>query len=259
MTRGTTRRRTSAELESIRRERDLRRAVGLELRNQRADAGVTQTALARAAQLSQAQVSRIEAGLESPSLGALAALSVAMGVRLSVRFEPITGPPIRDHIQARMIESLLHILDPRWKRFIEVPVHRPVRGVIDLVLHDVDAGVVVAVEAQSQIRRLEQQLRWANAKADALIHGSELPLVGPGGEAPAVSRVLLLRNTAATRDLARAFPSTFEAGYPAKVAAAFASLTTASPWPGSAIVWVTVEGRDAQVLPQPPRSVALGR
>jgi len=259
MTRATPRRRTNLELEATRRQRDLRRAIGLELRNQRADAGVTQTALAHAAQLSQAQVSRIEAGLESPSLGALAALSVAMGARLILRFEPITGPPIRDHLQARMIESLLRILDPRWKCFLEVPVHRPVRGVIDLVLHDVAAGVALPVEAHSQIRRVEQLLRWANSKAEALVQGSELPLIGPDGEEPAVSRVLLLRNTAATRDIARSLPSTLEAGYPARSADAFASLTTASPWPGSAIVWVTVEGRDANVLPHPPRSVALGR
>jgi len=220
---------------------------------------VTQTALAHAAQLSQAQVSRIEAGLESPSLGALAALSVAMGARLIVRLEPIAGPPIRDHIQARMIEALLRALHSRWKPFLEVPVHRPVRGVIDLVLHDVDAGVVVAIEAQSQIRRLEQQLRWANAKADSLVHGSELPLVGPDGEEPAVSRIILLRNTAATRDIARSVPATPQASYPALSADAFAALTAASPWPGSAIVWVTVEGRGARLLPQPPRSVALGR
>lgn len=34
--------------------------------------------------------------------------------------------------------------------------------------------MIEAGEAHSQIRRLEQQQRWANQKADALIGGSEL-------------------------------------------------------------------------------------
>jgi hypothetical protein len=40
-----------------------------------------------------------------------------------------------------------------------VPVERPVRGVIDLVLVHRERPLVVAVEAHSEIRRLEQQIR----------------------------------------------------------------------------------------------------
>ena len=59
---------------------------------------------------------------------------------------------------------------------MEVPVQRPVRGVMDLVLHDRDHGEAVAAEAQSAIHRVEQQLRWHNLKADGLRGGTDLPL-----------------------------------------------------------------------------------
>ena len=42
-------------------------------------------------------------------------------------------------------------------RLVDSPISRPARGVIDLVLFDRLDHVVVATEAQSQIRRLEAQ------------------------------------------------------------------------------------------------------
>jgi hypothetical protein len=79
---------------------------------------------------------------------------------LGVRLYPGTGPLIRDHLQAAMIEALLQILHPRWRPSPEVWVTRPVQGVIDLVLEaevDDDATApLIATEAQSELRRLEQ-------------------------------------------------------------------------------------------------------
>ena len=100
---------SKAELEADRRVRDLRRTLALDLRHQCEDAGISQARLANAAHLSTAQVSRILAGGESPSLHSLAALSVALDGRLVVRIDPITGPRIRDHLQARILEALLRI------------------------------------------------------------------------------------------------------------------------------------------------------
>jgi transcriptional regulator with XRE-family HTH domain len=134
---------TRAELETERRERDVRRAFGLDLRRQLEDAGLSQAALAKAAHLSPAQVSRILAGSESPSLHAMAALSVGLDGKLVVRVEPGTGPRIRDRFQARMVEALIRELNLRWKRFLEVAVYRPVRGYVDLAIHDPAERVVL--------------------------------------------------------------------------------------------------------------------
>ena len=54
--------------------------------------------------------------------------------------------------------------------------------------------------------------------------------------------------------------ATLAAEYPAAVAAVYAALTTAdAPWPGSGILWASVEGGRARILDRPPRGVALGR
>ena len=62
----------------------------------------------------------------SPSLETLVRIALALGGDLGLRFLPGAGVPIRDRFQARMIEALLAILHPRWKRLPEVPVMRPV-------------------------------------------------------------------------------------------------------------------------------------
>lgn len=185
--------RTRHELEVARRDRDLRRALGGQIRQLREDAGISQAALARAAGLDRAHVCRIEAGTAAASLDAYQAIAVALGADLRLLIAPGAGVPIRDRYQAPMIEGLLRLLHRRWLRFLEVPVHRPVRGVVDLVLHDPGQPVTIASEAQSQIRRVEQQLRWHNLKADGLRAGSELPLGAPA----TVSRLLILRDTPA--------------------------------------------------------------
>lgn len=139
-------------------------------------------------------------------------------------------------------------------------MYRPVRGVVDAVLHHRTAGVVIATEVHSQIRRFEQKLRWANAKADALLKGSKLPLVGPGGEAPTVSRMVLLRSTAASRELARTLAESFRAAYPGSTRDAVQSLTTADArWPGSTLIWARVDGSNAAIMSDPPRGITLGR
>src|SRR3989304_4511150 len=150
--RTTTTRRPTAPRRSpaaLREQRDLRRAVGLEIRRAREDAGGGQGRAAGAG-LSQGPLSRIEAGEVEASMAILAAIARALGGRLRIRIEPGSGPAIRDHIQAAMLQALLPLIDVRWARFLEVPVHRPVRGMIDLVLADPPANLLVATEAPAE-------------------------------------------------------------------------------------------------------------
>jgi hypothetical protein len=139
-----------------------------------------------------------------------------------------------------------------------VPVYRPVRGVIDLVLVDARPGDVIGGEAHSEIRQAERQLRWAAEKADALPSATGWPWI----DAPAarVSRLLIVRNSAAMRELTRTLPETFRAAYPGRTAEAVASLTGEAAWPGRpAIAWVDVRGTASRLLAGPPRGVAVGR
>ena len=236
--------------------RDLRISIGGEIKRMRTDAGLTQRRLALLAEIDHGFLSLIERGLREPSLAVLAAVATALGGNVSVRLYPGTGPRLTDHIQARIVEGFVRILHPRWTRMLEVPVYRPVRGVIDLVVHDRVTNVAVAVEVQSQMRRLEQQLRWSNEKADALPSADFWRFVDP---APRVERLLVLRSTRANRELASRFHNSLTTAYPALTSAAYDSLTSdAAPWPGSAVMWAAVEGDAARILDRPPRSVSLG-
>jgi hypothetical protein len=251
---------TRAEREADRLELELRRAFALGLRRILDDTGITQAAFAATAHLSQAQLSRLLAAQESPSLHAVAALTTALGARAVVRIDPLSRPPIRDHLQARIAEACLRIVHVRWKRFLEVVVHRPVRGMVDTVLHDPVQAVVVAGEIHTEVRRWEQLLRWSREKADALLTGSELPLATTSTRPPRVSKLLILRSTAATRAFAREFEANLRTAYPAPSADAYAALTTATaPWPGNAVLWANVNGRTAEILAQPPRGIRVGR
>jgi transcriptional regulator with XRE-family HTH domain len=247
-------------LEGARRLRDVVRGLGVEIRRQREDQGVSQAAIARAAGMSPAHLCGIEAATSTASLAALASVAAALGARLDVRVVPHSGSPLRDHLQAAMVEALMRGLSPVWGRHLEVPVERPVRGVIDIVLVHRERPLVVAVEAQSEIRRLEQQIRWANEKARALAN-TELVASIFGPEArPVVDSVLLLRSTRSTRELAREFEATLLAAYPASTTDLVAGLATdGAAWPGPGILWARVEGRQGQILPYPPRGVRLGR
>ena len=240
--------------------RDLRRQVGSEIRRLRLDANLSQQALAAAADIDQGYLSQIEAGIREPSLAVLLAIGDVLGADLVVHLYPTTGPRIHDRIQAAMVEALLGVLDQRWKRLVEVPVRRPARGFIDVVLCDPSAGLVVAVEAQSQIRRVEQQLRWSTDKAESLPSAASWPILAPADQRPpAISQLLLLRSTRSTRELARAYQSMLASAFPARTIDIWRSLVEGSSWPGSGILWVAVERGVGRALDHPPRGVSLGR
>jgi transcriptional regulator with XRE-family HTH domain len=231
----------------LREERDLRRVIGLEIRQAREDAGVSQTRIAAETGISQSYLSRIESGEAAASVAVLSGIARVLGGRLRFRIERGSGPLIRDHIQAAMLEALLPLLHLRWAKFLEVPVHRPVRGVIDLVLADQGANLLVATELHSQLRRFEQQLRWANEKAGALANET---LIAPhGAEVPAtISRLLVLRSTAATRALAATYGHVLATAYPADPRQIHAALTGDAPWPGPGVIWMEVDLGQAHVV-----------
>jgi len=250
--------RKSVQGEVARRMRHLHLRGGEELRRLRLDAGVSVAELADVVGVHRSYIPRIEAGRARPSLEVLTAMGVALGADLGIRYFAGSGPRLHDRFQAAMIETVLRGLDGRWRPELEVAIDHPTRGVIDLVLTDRASRTVVASEAQSELRRLEQQVRWATDKADGLAHRlADGHHVGSGHN---VSRLLILRSTVAMRDLARRYAATLAVAYPARTAEVIRALTTASEaWPGAGIVWIRLEGGRGTLLDLPPRGVALGR
>jgi transcriptional regulator with XRE-family HTH domain len=234
------------------RRRDLFRALGLELRRLREDAGRSQASISRVAGIAQSHLSGIEAGTAEPSLRVLLAIGEALGADLSVRLFPNAGPRIRDRLQVAMSEALIATLHPRWRVTPEVPVERPVRGVIDLVLRDRSGPDVVSTEIHSQLRRVEQQIRWAAQKTEALAALHEV-------DSRRMGRLLVLRNTVAMRDVVRSSSGLLAAAYPARTVDAMASLCGTATWPGAAMIWATIERGEARLLDWPPRGIGVGR
>ncbi len=251
--------RTSRRTLAGRRAETLRRSVGSQIQTLRSDAGVSQRRLAIEANVDQGQLSRIERGLTEPSLAVLESIASALGAAFSIRLHPTTGPRIRDHLQARIVEALLAILDPGWRRLVEVSVHRPARGTIDTVLSRLGSPVV-AVEIHSELRRLEQQIRWAADKAESLPSAAAWSFLETDATSGAISRLLVLRSTRGNRELARTFEQTLRAAYPARTADAVRCLREPDiAWPGAAIIWAEVAAGSTRILDGPPRGVALGR
>jgi transcriptional regulator with XRE-family HTH domain len=228
-----------------RRVLEINRALGVELQHLRDDAGLSRVAVAGAAGIADPYLGRIQDGGEHPSNETLVRLGLVLGADLRVRLYPNTGPLIPDRHQAAMLEVLLGILHSRWRAFVEAAVHRPDRGWIDAVLHDGRASLAVATEIQSELRRLEQLIRWSTAMAASLPSWDGWDR---RGEEPRIDRLLIVRRTRATRDVAAAHDSQLRVAFPAHPDDALAALTGTASWPGAALVWSVVDGRGARLV-----------
>ncbi|MBI2777037.1 MAG: helix-turn-helix transcriptional regulator [Chloroflexi bacterium] len=227
---------TKVEIAGMRHARDLARGLARDLTVLREDAGLSQRRLAGVAGISQGHLSRIESGEAGGSVETYSRLALALGADLAMRLYPSTGPSIRDRHQVRIVEALLASRAARWRAAVEVPVWRPVRGWIDVVLADPQSGAVVAVEVESSLRRIEQLLRWSTAKAEALPSARDWPFGTAGGPTP-VSRLLVVRSTRATREAGALAAETFAASLPGDPRQALAALTGEGSWPGPSLLW----------------------
>ena len=246
---------TSLQRDIRGRQRSVRVAVAAELERVRRDENVSLRRLGKAVGVDPSHLARVVTGDRSPSLDAIVAAATGLGHDVSIRLFPTTRPPVRDHIQARMIEALLEALHPRWVARLEVAVYQPVRGVIDVVLQDRASGDIVAAEAHSALHAVERQLRWAGQKADALPSARGWPW-SDRPEPPRIGHLLILRSSRAMRDLVATVPRTFATAYPARTSAATDALTSGSaPWPGDAIVWIQVDGAATRLMDGPPRGI----
>jgi transcriptional regulator with XRE-family HTH domain len=242
--------------ETRRRVRRHAQHLGESIERIRVGAGLSKADLARAASIHPSHLTRIERGDVIASVPVLTAIGVALGCDLGIRLFADVGPTIHDRHQAPMVEEMLRNLPTgRWRPSLEVGVSRPRRGVIDMTLDDRTAPLTVAAEFQSMIGRVEEAIRWQAEKAEGFAEEQ-----ARSGSPRRVDRLLVLRSTADTRELVDRFERTLATAYPARTSDVVAALTTAdSPWPGSGIAWMRVEGGQALLLPGPPRGVRLGR
>ncbi|HEU0244391.1 MAG TPA: helix-turn-helix transcriptional regulator [Candidatus Limnocylindrales bacterium] len=238
---------TRLQLDADRRAAAIRRSIADDLRQLRVDAGVSRVAVARVAGVDPSFITKMEAGRRAPSIETYVRIAAALGADFTARPYPNTGPQIRDRHQVRMAELLLASLHRRWRATPEVAVRRPARGWIDAVLEEPLTRLLVATELESDVRRVEQILRWSREKADSL--PSATPWSAWAREAdPAVSRLLVVRWTRANREVAVAARRQLREAYPADPRDALEALTGDGAWPGAAMIWARLEGPEPRLF-----------
>ena len=231
--------RTRLQLEADRRSSKLRGALASDLRRLRLDAGLSLSQVSAAAGVDRSTLSRLESGELRPSLETYVRIATALGADLHARPYPTTGPPVHDRHQVRIAEILLASLHRRWEATAEVAVRRPARGFVDQVLFDRE-HTLVATELESDIRRVEQLLRWSIEKAASLPSADGWPTWARDGESN-VSRLLVVRRTRSNRAVAADARRQLREAFPADPRDALESLTGTASWPGPALVWARLE------------------
>jgi transcriptional regulator with XRE-family HTH domain len=107
-------------------------SIGSAIRRAREEAGLSQAALARRSGTSQAAISRIERGLEEPTLRRVEQIVAGLGLRPRLEFEPLAEPdaePRRLAEQARRTPQERFDEGLSWNRFLHSIVNAErVRG-----------------------------------------------------------------------------------------------------------------------------------
>jgi transcriptional regulator with XRE-family HTH domain len=240
--------RTRLQLDADRRTAALRHAIATDLRRFREDAGLTRAAVAMAAGVDPTTVTKVETGQFEPTLELYGRLAAALGADLHARPYPSTGPPIHDRHQVRISELLRAEIHPRWRATPEVAVRRPGRGFIDVVLSDPLEPARVAAELESDLRRIEQLLRWSSEKA-ASLPSSDAWASWAASTGDGVARLLVVRHTRANRAVVAEARRQLRDAYPADPEDALAALRGAARWPGNALIWARLDARSPRLSP----------
>ena len=214
----------------------------------RADAGVAQAVVAEHAGVSRSLLTKLEAGEVKASIETYARIAAALGADLAARVYPNAGPAIHDRHSVPMVDALIQSLHARWLRAVEVAVRRPAKGWIDLALYDPAARLVVATELESDLRRIEQSIRWSGEKADSFGSSGVAEGWHVDGRAPDVSRLLVVRWTRTNRDAVAAARRLLREAYPADARDALESLTGTAAWPGPALIWARIDRGRADLV-----------
>ena len=115
------------------------------------------------------------------------------------------------------------------------------------MLEDDRDRLLVATELESDIRRIEQILRWSREKAHSLPSASAWPSWARDGD-PGISQLLIVRWTRANRDAAEAARRQLREAFPADPRDALDALTGAAGWPGPAMLWARLDRTEPRLV-----------
>lgn len=192
-------------------------------------AGLSQAATGRAVGVDRSVICRLEAGDESVSPAIRARAAALLGAEFRMALYPLGAPMILDAAQARAIETILQLRDPRWKAIVEAPVPGPGRRSSDLRLDHVPD--VVLIEFESRVTHWEEILRKCHEKREAVVASLD-----PDRQ---VHVVLAMSPSRRHRALVREHPGMIRAAFPVPAADIDRALRNADrPFPGDGLLWV---------------------
>ena len=156
-----------------RRQADkLARVFGLELRDARLAAGLSQEHVSQVAGLSQSRVSRTERADRLPArVDELAVHCAALGLRLSLKAYP-EGSPVRDFAQLRLLERFRERLDSQFLWRTEVLIG----GAGDLRAWDIqfDGPGSIGIDAETRLYDIQAlqrrfEAKWRDSGVDRIV------------------------------------------------------------------------------------------
>ncbi len=148
------------------------RAFGVELRDARLAAGLSQDHVAHVAGLTQSRVSRTERAERLPArVDELAAHCAALGLRLSLKAYP-DGSPVHDVAQRGLLERFRGRLDPQFRWRTEVLVG----GAGDLRAWDMqlDGPGSIGIDAETRLHDIQAlqrrfEAKWRDSGVDRIV------------------------------------------------------------------------------------------
>jgi transcriptional regulator with XRE-family HTH domain len=177
--------------------------IGREASIARLSLGWTQATVARRAAVSQASVSRLEAGGTGLTIRVVNAVLTALGLNFSLQVYPGDGVNLRDSGQLDQAEQIRSIAHHEWRISFEEPIGDGSRRAADILMQN---GVgAVPIELEGNLLDLQAQLRSGRLKREALQHRLGRP----------VAFVLALRDTERNRAAVAAHLGILRAALPA--------------------------------------------
>ncbi len=202
----TVNRKALAEAERALRRQSMRAAE--ELRALRIRSDLSQAAVAREVGVARSVLSRLEAGDPGITLRTRFRVATVLGADLRISAFVESGPLVRDRAQAPIVEWILTIAGPFWRRRVEAAVPGAGRRSVDLCLASPRA--IVLIEVETRVGSLEEIIRELHSKREALA-GASLNT----GELRPIFVVLGLPRTRHHAAIVRDLPRTIAAAFPA--------------------------------------------
>jgi transcriptional regulator with XRE-family HTH domain len=200
--------------------------LGIEARTARMGLGWTQAVLAARAGVSQASVSRLEAGDTQLTITIPNAVFGALGMHLSARVYPAEGISLRDSGQIALAEILRQHAHPTWTVTLEEPIGNGSMQAADMLLDNGVAGL--DVELESNLADFQAQLRGGHLKRAALQERLGHPL----------AFVLALRDTERNRAAFAGHIGVIRAALPASSREIMEAIRDGQPLTRDGLLWL---------------------